>query len=304
MKVLITGATGLVGTALIQSLQQDGHLVCRLLRKKPEEDRQLKQDCDIDWDPKSGTFGPAAENADAVVNLAGAAIADGRWSEERKAVLLSSRVETTRGLIAGMEKMSPRPKVLVSASAVGFYGNRGDELLTETSSPRPEFLSRLAEEWEAEAAQAQSLGVRTVIARFGIILAKHGGALKPMMVPFKIGVGGKLGTGKQWMSWVALEDVVRILRFALDTEIIQGPINVVAPQPVTNAEFTKVLADTMHRPAFFTVPTFALHALLGEMADEMLLAGQRAIPESLQKHGYQFAHTNLHSALTAILQKN
>lgn len=302
MKVLVTGATGLVGRALVQALQSDGYLVCRLLRKKDEDEQETKQDCDAEWEPHAAAFGAAAENADAVVNLAGAPIADGRWSEDRKEFLRSSRVETTRGLVAAIEQMNPRPKVLVSASAIGYYGDRGDEVLTEESSPRADFLSRLAEEWEAEAIRASALGVRVVLARFGVILAKQGGALPQMMLPFKIGAGGKLGSGKQWMSWVTLDDVVRVIRFAMETEAVEGAVNVTAPQPVTNAEFTKALARAMHRPAFFTVPPVALRALLGEMADAMLLSSQRVVPQALEKYGYQFQYRDLRSALAAILK--
>ena len=303
MRVLITGATGLVGTALVESLKRDGHYVCRLLRNKSDYDEQeTKHGCDVAWDPRSGNFGSAAENADAIVNLAGAPIADGRWTEDRKELLRNSRVETTRGLVAAIEKMSPRPQVLVSASAIGYYGPRGDEILTEASGPRDGFLSRLTEEWEAAALQARSLGVRVVLARFGIILSKNGGALPPMMVPFKIGVGGKLGSGTQWMSWITLDDVVRIIRFVIEGEAISGAVNVVAPQPVTNAQFTEVLAKAMRRPAFFSVPRVVLETLLGEMADEMLLASQRVVPESLQQHGYQFAKAKLASALAEILE--
>jgi uncharacterized protein (TIGR01777 family) len=303
MRVLITGATGLVGTALVESLERDGQYVCRLLRKKSEDEQETKYGCDVEWDPKSGTFGSAADNADAVVNLAGAPIADGRWTEDRKEVLRNSRVETTRGLVAAMEKMSPRPKVLVSASAIGYYGNRGDEILTEASGPRAGFLSRLAEEWEAEALKARALGVRVVLARFGIILAREGGALPPMMIPFKIGAGGKLGSGTQWMSWIALEDVVLGLRFLIESEAISGAVNVVAPQPVTNLQFTEILAKAMQRPKFFAAPKSVLRALLGEMADEMLLASQRVVPEVLQKSGYPFVHTDLRAALAGILKK-
>ncbi len=302
MKVVITGATGLVGTALVESLRRDGQFVCRLLRKKTVDEPDPLQGCDLEWDPRSGEFGSAAQDADVVVNLAGAPIADGRWSNDRKEVLRNSRVGTTRGLVAAMEKMSPRPKVFVSASAIGFYGNRGDEILTEASGSRDEFLGRLAEEWEAEARKAQALGVRVVLLRFGIILAKKGGALPPMMLPIKLGVGGKLGSGKQWMSWVALEDVVRIIRFVIEKDSVQGPINVVAPQPVTNAEFTRVLAHVLHRPAFFTVPPFVLRTLLGEMADGMILAGQRVVPQALQEAGYQFLYTDLSAALNAVLR--
>ena len=302
MKVLVTGATGLVGTALVQALQNDGHNVCRLLRKKDEDEQETKQDCDVEWSPQSEAFGGPAENAEAVVNLAGASIADSHWSADRKELLRRSRVETTRGLVAAIETMRPRPKVLVSASAIGYYGNRGDEILTEESSPRADFLSRVAEEWEAEALRASALGVRVVLARFGVILAKHAGALSKMMLPFKIGAGGKLGSGKQWMSWVALEDAVRVIRFAMENEAVQGAVNVTAPRPVTNAEFTHELARAMHRPAFFTVPPFALRILLGEMADALLLSSQRVLPQALETYGYQFQHRDLSSALAAILK--
>ncbi|MGA2421637.1 MAG: TIGR01777 family oxidoreductase, partial [Candidatus Acidiferrum sp.] len=194
------------------------------------------------------------------------------------------------------------PKVLVSASAIGYYGSRGDELLTEESGPRTSFLSRLAEEWEAEAVKAQVLGMRVVRVRFGVILAKGSGALPQMMLPFKIGAGGKLGSGKQWMSWVALDDVVRAIRFVIEDASLGAAVNVTAPQPVTNAEFTKVLAHTMHRPALFTVPPFALRTLLGEMADEMLLSSQRVVPRVLLDSGFQFRYPDLPSTLKAILQ--
>ena len=302
MKVAITGATGLVGTALVRSLTRDGHYVCRLLRKRAVDDPEAKHGCDVEWDPRSGEFGPAVQDANVVVNLAGASIADARWSDDRKEVLRNSRIGTTRGLVAAIEAMSPRPKVLLSASAVGYYGDRGDERLTEESPASPDFLGRLAEEWEGEALKAQALGVRVVRLRFGIILAKKGGALPQMMLPFRIGLGGKLGSGKQWQSWVALDDVVRAIRFAIDNETVSGAVNVVSPHPVTNAEFTRVLARVMLRPAFFTVPAFVLRRLMREMADELLLASQRVEPRVLQESGYQFLYTDLSAALTAILR--
>jgi uncharacterized protein (TIGR01777 family) len=301
MKILVSGATGLVGTALAEQLRRDGHNVCRLLRKKDEDEEHAKEDCDLDWGLSSHEFGAAAQNADAVVNLAGASIADGRWTEDRKELLRSSRLETTRALVAAIEKMSPRPKVLVSASAIGYYGDRGNQVLTEESPPGADFLSGLAESWEAEAVKAEVLGIRVVRLRFGIILAKQGGALPQMMLPFKIGAGGKLGSGKQWMSWVALEDVLQVIRFAMETASVQGPVNVTAPQPVTNTEFTHVLAQAMHRPAFFTVPPFALRTLLGEMADALLLSSQRVLPQALENYGYPFQHRDLRSTLAAIL---
>ncbi len=238
--------------------------------------------------------------ADAVVNLAGASIADGRWTVERKQLLLASRVDTTRALVQALSRMAARPRVLVSASGIGYYGNCGDQVLTEESPLGHDFLSRLGQEWEAEAAKAEALGIRVVRARFGIILAKHGGALPRMARPFLWGAAGKIGSGKQWMSWVMLPDVVAILRFALENGAVRGPVNVVSPQPARNAEFTKVLAKTLHRPALFPAPAFALRLLLGEMADELLLSSQRAMPAQLEKLGYCFLHPDLTAALSAV----
>lgn len=198
--------------------------------------------------------------------------------------------------------MNARPRVLVSASATGFYGDRGDELLTEESSPGTDFISTLAKAWEAEALKAEALGIRVVILRFGIALARDGGALPKMMLPFRFFAGGKIGSGKQWMSWIALEDVIEILRFALENGEVRGPVNLVSPQPVQSAEFTKTLAAVLHRPALFPVPPFALRLALGEMADALLLSSQRVLPQKLEKFGYRFLHADLRSALDAVLR--
>jgi uncharacterized protein (TIGR01777 family) len=258
----------------------------------------------VAWDPATGELGGAAVGADAVVNLAGASIADGRWSAARKAELHASRIDTTRALVAALAKMNARPRVLVSASAIGVYGNRGDELLTEESQPGKDFLSNLAREWEAEALKAEAIGVRVVLARFGIVLARHGGALPPMMLPFRFFAGGKIGSGQQWMSWISLEDVVEILRLAIENGNVRGPINVISPQPVQNAEFTKTLATAMHRPALFPAPAFALRLALGEMADALLLSSQRVLPQYLQKLGYNFQCPDLAATLKNILKQN
>jgi uncharacterized protein (TIGR01777 family) len=303
MKILITGSTGLVGTALTQNLQRAGHTVCRLVR--PSTSTQTigtSQGFDVNWNPATGELGGAAVGADAVVNLAGASIADGRWTPQRKQLLRSSRVDTTRALVQALAKMSARPRVLVSASATGYYGNRGDETLTEASQPGNDFLSGIAKEWESEALKAEVLGIRVVRARFGVILSKHGGALPQIMGPFQFGVGGKIGTGKQWMSWITLDDAVAILRLALENANITGALNVVSPQPATNADFTKILAAAMHRPALFPAPAFALRLALGEMADALLLSSQRVLPVQLQKLNYQFTHPDLAAALATILQ--
>jgi uncharacterized protein len=302
MKILITGSTGLVGTAITQDLQRAGHTVCRLVR--PGTSTQAignSQGFDVNWNPVTGELGGAAVGADAVVNLAGASIADARWTPQRKQLLRSSRVDTTRALVQALAKMSARPRVLVSASATGYYGNRGDETLTEASQPGTGFLSEIAKEWESEALKAEALGIRVVRVRFGVILSKHGGALPQMMRPFQFGVGGKIASGKQWMSWITLDDAVAILRSVLENANITGPLNVVSPQPVTNAEFTKLLAAALHRPALFPAPAFALRLLLGEMADALLLSSQRVLPTQLQKLNHQFLHPDLTAALQIAL---
>jgi len=302
MKILVTGSTGLVGTALTRELQRAGHTVCRLVRPgtSPQALGSAKG-FDVNWNPVTGELGGAAVGADAVVNLAGASIADGRWTPQRKELLRTSRTDTTRALVAALAKMAARPRVLVSASATGYYGNRSDEVLTEDSRPGTDFLSEIAKDWEAEAVKAEALGIRAVRARFGVILAKHGGALPQMMRPFQFGVGGRIGTGRQWMSWISLDDTVAILRLALENEHIRGPINVVSPQPVTNAEFTEVLATTLHRPALFPAPAFVLRLILGEMADALLLSSQRVFPAQLQKFNYVFLQPDLRAALAALL---
>jgi uncharacterized protein (TIGR01777 family) len=198
--------------------------------------------------------------------------------------------------------MSARPRVLVSASATGYYGNGGDETLTEANQPGNDFLSEIAKEWESEALKAEALGIRVVRARFGVVLSKHGGALPQMLRPFQFGVGGKISTGKQWMSWITLDDAIVILRLALENANITGALNVVSPQPVTNEQFTKILAAALHRPALFPAPAFALRLLLGEMADALLLSSQRVLPAQLQKLNHQFLHADLATALAAILK--
>jgi len=304
MKILVTGSSGLVGTALVSALARGGHTLCRLVRPQSAGGEAAKEGFVVSWNPATGELGGAGVGADAVVNLAGASIADGRWTAQRKALLRSSRIDTTRALVGALTKMNARPSVLVSASAIGYYGDRGDETLTEDSKPGGGFLAGLAQEWEAEALKAETLGIRVVLTRFGIILAREGGALPKMMLPFKIGVGGKLGSGRQWMSWVTLEDVVGILRFAIENPPVRGAITIVSPQPQQNVEFTKVLAEAMRRPAFFPAPTFALRLALGEMADALLLSSQRVLPRAIEKLGYRFLHADLPTALKSLVKTN
>lgn len=304
MKILVTGSSGLVGTALTSVLASAGHTVCRLVRPQSAAGMDTKEGFAVAWNPATGELGGAGVGADAVVNLAGASIADGRWTGERKALLRSSRIDTTRSLVGALARMNVRPSVLVSASAIGIYGDRGDETLTEESQAGTDFLASLARDWEAEALKAEALAIRVVLARFGIILAREGGALPKMMLPFKLGAGGRLGSGKQWMSWVMLQDVVGVVRLMIENNSAMGPINIVSPQPLQNAEFTKVLGKVMRRPAIFPGPAFALRLALGEMADALLLSSQRVAPQALEKLGYRFLHADLISALATILSQS
>jgi uncharacterized protein (TIGR01777 family) len=297
MKILITGSSGLVGSAARQALEARGHALFPLVRPP-----RLAGPGEAAWNPETGEMDlPAASGAEAVVNLAGASIADGSWSEARKRLLRSSRIDLTRALVDSIAKLDPRPRVLVSASAVGYYGNRGDERLDEHSAPGEGFLAKLAADWETEATRAESLGVRTVILRFGMVLSGHGGALAQLLGPFRLGVGGRLGSGRQWMSWISISDAVGMIRAAVENETWRGAYNCVAPQPVTNTEFTKTLGRVLRRPTVFPVPRFALRTVFGEMADDMLLASQRAEPKRALQAGYSYSHQGLEPALRAII---
>jgi hypothetical protein len=299
MRILISGASGLVGNALSRRLQEDGHKVARLLR--PGGARTSPGD--VSWDPMAATVdAPAMEGADAVVHLSGANMAGGRWTPERKALLRSSRISSTRVLVDTLSGLRQKPRVFVCASAIGYYGNRGDEVLTESSEGETDFVALLVRDWEAEARRAELASIRTVLLRFGVILSSQGGALPRMLTPFKYGVGGRLGSGTQWMSWVTLEDAVEIVRLSIASDQVSGPVNVVAPNPVRNSQFTRVVATALHRPAILSAPAFALRAVLGEMAD-LLLASQRVIPERLTAIGYKFRFPDLDAALQSILER-
>ncbi len=260
---------------------------------------------EIRWDPPSAQLDVAAlEAADAVVHLSGANISLGRWTPERKQILRSSRIDSTRVLVHSLAQLRQKPRVFVSASAVGYYGDRGDEILTESSKPGGDFLPLLAQDWEAEASRAAQSGIRTVILRFGVILSNQGGALPQMIRPFRLGLGGRLGSGRQWLSWIALEDVLGVIRSVLADAHLQGPVNVVAPEPVRNADFVRIVGRTLGRPALFPAPKLMLRLALGEMADALLLASQRALPEQLLKANYAFQFRELERALKTLLKSN
>lgn len=297
MKILISGSHGLVGSALIKSLEQDGgHEIFRLVRHYPESSSE------IEWSPDRYSIALARiEGFDAVVHLAGESIAEGRWSDEKKKRIRESRVKGTRLLGDALANLAAPPKTMISASAIGYYGNRGDEVLTESSAPGKDFLSDVCVEWEKATALATEKGIRVVNTRFGIILDAKGGALAKMLPPFRMGIGGRIGSGKQWMSWIALDDVVGGIKFALTNATLSGPVNFVAPNPVTNSEFTKTLGKALSRPTIFPIPAFGLRLVFGEMADALLLSGQRVEPALLAKVGYHFNYTSLDSALRHVL---
>ena len=297
MKIVVSGASGLIGTQLVAKLSQSGHEVVRLVRRSPKLG-------EIQWNPKSGTLDAAAlEGADAVIHLSGAGIGDKRWSTSYRKEILDSRTDTTALLAKTIASLTRKPSVFLSGSAIGIYGARNDEQLTEVSTHGTGFLAEVCEQWEAAAKPAVDAGVRTVYLRTGIVLSPKGGALKKLLPLFKLGVGGKFGNGKQWQSWIYIDDEIGAIEYLL-TANVSGAVNLTAPNPVTNAEFTKVLASVLKRPAIVPVPTFAPKILLGgELADALLFTGQRVIPAALNASGYVFKHTTLESALRSLLSK-
>ena len=280
MKILVSGSHGLVGKALINSLTPDGHEIVRLVRNRPLEAASL-------------------EGIDAVVHLAGESIASGRWSDEKKRAIRESRTKGTALLSRTLAQLSRPPAVFVSASAIGYYGSRGDELLTENSAPGNDFLANVCVEWENATKPAIEKGIRTVHARFGIILDAKEGALAKMLTPFRMGVGGRIGNGKQWMSWIAIDDVVSGLRFVISDQTTSGPVNFVAPNPVTNAEFTKTLGRVLSKPTLFPMPEFGVRLAFGEMGDALLLSSQKVKPGVLK----EFNWPTLEAALRHLLNQ-
>ena len=297
MKILISGSHGLVGQALFASLVEDGHDVVRLVRRQHHVGSP-----EVEWDPKHGVIDSAhLEGFDAVVHLAGENIADSRWSTEKKRRIRESRVQGTEILSQALTRLSHPPKVFLSASAIGYYGDRGSEILDETSRPGSDFLSNVCVQWEQATDPAAKAGIRTVKMRFGIILSSRGGALAKMLTPFRMGIGGRIGNGRQWMSWIALDDVVGAIKHSIGDVSLAGPVNFVAPNPVTNADFTRQLGRTLSRPTLFPVPEFGARLAFGEMADALLLSSQRVTPSRLNEAGYRFLELELSGALRRVL---
>ena len=297
VKVVITGASGLLGTALVPNLRSDGHDVVRLVRRPPRAGDEEQ------WDPAARQLDPAIlSGVDAVVHLAGVGVGDKRWTEDYKRSILSSRVDGTATIATAMAAAEQPPKVLLAASAVGFYGDTGDDIVDESAPSGDGFLAEVVRNWEAAAEPAVDAGIRVVIMRTGVVLAAKGGALGKVLPLFRLGLGGRLGDGLQWMSWIALPDYLMALRFLLDREDISGPVNVTAPEPVRNRDYTKAIGRAVHRPALAIVPATALRAALGGFADEGVLVSQRVVPARLESAGFTFAFGDVDSALTAIIR--
>jgi uncharacterized protein (TIGR01777 family) len=296
MKVIISGASGLVGSALVPDLTNRGHEVVRLVRppRRPSPDEAI-------WDPAIGDLEPSVlDGADVVINLNGRSIGQGRWSPRVKDELRSSRIDATKTIAAAIARCERPPSLLINASAVGLYGDRGEEVLDENSPAGAGFLADLSRDWEKAAAAAASDATRVVLLRFGMIIA-DGGALEKMLLPFKLGLGGPIGSGRQFWPWVAMADVLGVIRHTMEDRDLSGPVNVVAPQETRCSEFTLILGSVLHRPAVIPAPGFAVRLALGEMADALLLASQRVRPKTLQQHGYEFEKPKLADAIRAAL---
>ncbi len=294
--LLVSGSSGLIGRALLPALRANGHEVKRLVRGAVSAPDQ------ISWNPAEPLSPESVSGFDAVVHLAGESIAT-RWTEAKKRRIVDSRVPATRHLAAALTQAQQRPRVFVCASAIGYYGDRGDEILGEDSPSGEGFSAELCRQWEAAAQSVASAGIRDVQIRTGIVLSADGGALGKMLPPFRLGVGGQVGKGRQWMSWIDLADVVGAIQHLLTTDSLSGPVNMVSPNPVRNAEFTQTLASVLHRPAIFPMPAFAARMAFGQMADELLLASQRVQPSKLVSGGWKFQSPDLRSSLERILTR-
>ena len=297
MKILITGASGLIGKALQNSFAEKGHDLLLAGRREPRAVNQIQ------WTIESGFADPRRlEGIDAFIHLAGENISALRWTDEKKRAIRDSRVLGTRSVVDAIGNLKQKPKVFIAGSATGYYGDRGDEVMTENDGPGDTFLSEVCKAWEAESRRAEYLGIRSVLLRTGIVLSKDGGALAEMLTPFKLGVGGVVGSGRQWMSWISLEDVVGAINFALENDELSGPINIVAPNPVTNKEFTRTLGEVIHRPTILPLPQFAVKLAFGEMGDALLLDSTRVAPERLTNSGFKFKFEKLKLAVQNALK--
>ena len=296
MKILVTGGAGFIGSALSRELNSSGHSVTITTRRQSDSKQKLT------WQAPALIPSNTMSNFDAVINLAGEPIVSSRWTKVRKERIMSSRIHTTRALVQSMQNAHQRPKVLISASAIGYYGAHGDEEVTEETQPATDFLAEVCKAWEAEALKAQELGVRVVLIRIGAVLESDGGALPPMTIPFKFFLGGPIGSGKQWFSWIHRDDMVGIITYALENDFVSGPFNATAPQPVTNREFTSALGKALNRPSWLSVPGFIVRLSLGELGS-VLLTGQRVLPEKILKAGYKFRFNEVSEALSAIFGK-
>ncbi len=291
--IAISGASGLVGTQLTKLLTSSGSTVRPMLRKG-----NTGIPNSILWDPAKGVVDPQQLNGvDTIIHLAGENIAGGRWTTAIKERIRSSRVDGTRNLVQSLAKAPTQPRTLLCASAIGFYGERGDEIMTESSPAGTGFLADVCKAWEHEAMAAAAFGIRVVCIRIGVVMSPKGGALAKMLLPFKLGLGGVVGSGKQYWSWVGLNDLVRIIAFCAKTEAVHGPVNAVSPNALTNYDFTKTVGSVLHRPTLFPLPAFAARLVLGEMADDLLLSSIRVAPKALQQQGFQFEQPDLKSCL-------
>lgn len=299
MKVLIAGSSGLVGSALVKSLQAEGHTVVRLVRQLKGEQGEIL------WNPSAGTISVTElEGFDAIVNLAGDPIAEGRWNKEKKKRILESRVQTTSLLAKTVAKLNKKPQVFINASAIGFYGDHEDVWVDEKSPEGKGFLADVCQQWENSADEVLKASIRLVKFRIGVVLSTQGGALKQMLLPFRLGLGGVVGSGNQYMSWIHIDDLVRIIEQAISNQSYEGVLNAVAPHPVTNREFTKTLGGVLHRPTIFPLPAFAARLVFGEMADALLLSSCRVRPSRLGALHYTYKYSTLESALENLIQSN
>lgn len=297
--VAVSGPTGLVGTALCEALRQEGKDVVGISRQQSGSYQDT-----IRWDPATGLANPGRlESVDAVIHLAGANIADGRWTAGRKSRIRNSRVEGTRSLVESIKTVENRPRLLICASAIGYYGSRDAEVMTEDSEPGEGFLADVCRDWEGEADAAAALGLRVVKVRIGVVMSPRGGALKTMLTPFKLGLGGVVGSGEQYCSWIGLHDLTRVFQFCLNNPEVEGPVNAVGPEPQTNTHFTKCLGNVLGRPTIIPLPAFMVRLIFGEMGDALLLSSTRVAPKKLQDMGFEFEHPTLEECLVHELNR-